>query len=175
MVLMGISYANVLALIGVLLVLCQSTAGAAATLETQRVEMLDRINAFRGARDLGSLEQDSALNRAALDHARDMAKMHEMSHNGSDNSDLADRLQRVCYAFWTAAENIAAGGAEAAGVVARWIASKPHLENMLIRDLSHVGIGHSNAFPGDPFRHYWTLILAKPRSLSSDCVAEKGE
>lgn len=131
---------------------------------------LAAINAFRSEHGLRPVAIEPRLAEAARDHARDMAKMQTMSHTGSDGSGFETRLARVCYPYMTAAENVAAGGADPAGVVARWIASPPHRQNLLLADVTDAGIGHANGFPGDPFRHYWALALGTARDTPDPCA-----
>ena len=59
--------------------------------------MLDAINALRGARAVGALTFDAALDAAALTHSRDMSMQNRPWHFGSDGSSPLSRVQRVGY------------------------------------------------------------------------------
>ena len=57
--------------------------------------MLDAVNALRGARAIGPLSFDAALDAAALTHSRDMSMQNRPWHFGSDGSSPLLRVQRV--------------------------------------------------------------------------------
>ena len=74
------------------------------------------------------------------------------------------RLRAVDYAHEMAAENLAAGPAVAGQVVALWLESPGHRHNLLLEDVTTIGVGYARAAsPEDRFRHYWVLILAAGR------------
>ncbi|APZ55030.1 CAP domain-containing protein [Salipiger abyssi] len=113
------------------------------------------LNAYRAANGLPGLTRSAALQRAAEAHARDMARMGDMTHTGSDGSSVGDRVKRQGYRFRRVAENIAETGRGADRVMELWIASPPHRKNMLLRDVTQYGLAQS----GD----YWALVVGRPR------------
>lgn len=139
-------------------------APADAAKRTAAAAMRDAVNLARESHELGVLALDVDLSRAAQGHAEDLARRGELSHRGLDGDRLADRLRAVDYAHEMAAENLAAGPAVAGQVVALWLESPGHRHNLLLEDVTTIGVGYARAAsPEDRFRHYWVLILAAGR------------
>ena len=93
--------------------------------------MLDRVNAERSESGLAPLSYDDRLTLAAQRHSEDQALRGQMSHTGSDGSALPVRINRVGYSWSRIGENVAAGFPDAASVLAAWMASPGHLDNIL--------------------------------------------
>jgi uncharacterized protein YkwD len=82
-----------------------------------------------------------------------------MAHKGSDGSDPGERAEEVDYDWTAVAENVAAGQPTAEAVMTSWMESAGHRENLLARDVQHVGVGY--AYRGDTrLRHYWVMVFA---------------
>jgi uncharacterized protein YkwD len=131
-----------------------------------RQAVLAEVNAFRAREGLPPLRLEERLSQAALAHSADMLARGQLSHDGGDGSKPWDRVQRHGYRWRAVRENVAAGQATAAEVVAGWIASPGHRANMVARDVTEVGVGFAAAagmMPGNVPRRFWTLKLAAPR------------
>jgi uncharacterized protein YkwD len=76
-----------------------------------------------------------------------------MSHTGSNGSDMGSRVQDTGYQYSTAGENVAAGYPDAEAVMAGWMGSDGHRENILNPSFEHLGVGYS---VGDDGNAYWT-------------------
>ena len=136
---------------------------AAADGKTQGL-VLAEINGIRARRRLAPLVNDPRLARAALLHSQDMVQTGRMSHQGRDGSDPGRRLTRVGYAWTTYRENVAVGVADPRQVVAMWMNSAGHRENMLAPEVTQMGVGYAEGRGGGwTMPQYWTLILAAPR------------
>ena len=121
-------------------------------------QVLTLINAERAKKGLNPLTRDSRLDTAARLHSADMACSNYFSHDSLDGSSPWDRIHRQGYEYWYAAENIAAGYATPADVVAGWMASdQGHRENILNPNLTQIGIGYSYTSTS-----YWTTDFASP-------------
>lgn len=107
------------------------------------------------------LRQSSLLQRAAQIHARDLAAIHTLGHEGSDGSRPADRVSRVGYTWSAVAENVAAGPATAEGTVAIWLASPGHCANLMSDRYSETGVAYAVDSSGDG-RVYWVQVFARP-------------
>lgn len=83
------------------------------------------------------------------------------SHTGSDGSSPSQRISRQGYHWSAIAENIAAGYGDPASVVAGWMGSQGHKENLLNPDYTEVGIGYVYV-AGSPYGAYWTADFAHP-------------
>jgi uncharacterized protein YkwD len=81
------------------------------------------------------------LNEAAGDHARDMARKKYFEHEGSDGSQPKDRVRRAGYESRLTGENIAYGPVSAEEVVAGWLASPGHCENIMEPRFQDIGVG----------------------------------
>lgn len=133
---------------------CQVPANVA----TLRAEVITLANQQRKAKSLPPVAEDPALAAAAQAHACDNAASRRMSHQGSDGSTLADRMNRQGYAFREAYENVAAGFFDAPSVMSGWMGSKGHRRNILSRGAHDIGIGVAAGKDG---QLYWTMDLGR--------------
>ncbi|KAI0243809.1 hypothetical protein L0F63_007436, partial [Massospora cicadina] len=70
--------------------------------------MLDQVNELRKNLKAGLLERNEKLMNSAKRHSDDQARMHHMSHHGSDGSEpLTVSNGRLSYSY--VAENVASG------------------------------------------------------------------
>lgn len=112
-------------------------------------QVLDLINKARAmARRCGDrsfpaargLSYSPVLARAALVHASDMARNNFFSHDGSDGSKPAQRVERAGYRYRATGENIAAGMSTPEDAVAGWIKSPPHCANLMSQAYREMGV-----------------------------------
>jgi uncharacterized protein YkwD len=124
-------------------------------------EVIDLTNQARAAGGLQPLVASAALTRAAAIHSQDMARLGQMVHDipGAPNGSLAERAAFVGYRYRSLGENIAYNQAGGAAVVAAWLASPPHHENMLSADFTEIGVGVAWSRRGEP---YYTMELGRP-------------
>ena len=120
---------------------------------------VNAINAERSQRGLVALTINDQLNTAAQGHSDDMARNNFFSHIGSDGADIGVRIQRTGYVARTWGENIAAGYADAAAVVAAWMESDGHRANILNPDFREIGIGYSTNAQST-YKTYWVSDYA---------------
>jgi uncharacterized protein YkwD len=108
-----------------------------------------------------SLVPSSLLNRAAQEHALDMARNDYFEHTGMDGSEPKERLARLGYRSRLTGENIAYGPETAEEVVSGWLSSPGHCANIMDPRFREMGI----AFAVAPVRGaiYWVQDLAVPR------------
>jgi uncharacterized protein YkwD len=116
-------------------------------------QILDLVNQERAKVGADPLSINEQLDLAADLHSQDQANMNNMSHTGSNGSDMGTRIQGAGYQFSTAAENVAYGNIDAETVMASWMGSEGHRNNILDSELQEIGIGYANAEDGSP---YWT-------------------
>jgi len=110
------------------------------------------ITRMRAQAGLAAVGADPAL------QACDMARRGRLSHEGGGG--LSARTRAAGYPTALAAENIAAGQADASSALAAWASSQGHRANLLHRRVRHIGIGQAVGTNGQP---YWALVLAAPR------------
>jgi uncharacterized protein YkwD len=132
----------------------------------QRV--LELTNQARREAGLPPLKLNETLQAVALAHAQDMAEHDFVGHVGSDGSTLAQRLRNAGFTGWLiASENVAAGFSTPEGVVAAWLASPGHRENLLHPSLREIGVAYVYD-AGDaygPFYHYWVQVFSCRRKV----------
>ncbi|TKA94138.1 CAP domain-containing protein, partial [Cereibacter changlensis] len=87
------------------------------------------------------------------------ARRGRMGHDGSDGSNLGQRLGRGGYRFGLAAENIAHGFDSVVAVTQSWMQSPGHRANILRPAATDLGVGVAQPAGGRP---YWVLLLAAP-------------
>jgi len=121
---------------------------------------LTALNTERERRGMAPLTPEPRLTSAALAHACDSAARNRMGHEGSDGSDLGDRVERQGYDFRAIAENVAAGYPSPAAVVQGWMNSPGHRRNILTRNAKDVGLGIATARDGTL---HWVLNLGTDR------------
>ena len=124
-------------------------------------QVISLINDERAKVGVAPLSNQSQLGNAARGHSQDMACNKFFSHTGSDGSSFTTRISRAGYSYSAAAENIAAGYGDPASVVAGWMGSQGHKENMLNPAYTEVGIGYIYV-SGSPYGVYWTADFGRP-------------
>lgn len=126
-------------------------------------QVLDLVNAARTqARNCGAtayaaapaLTLNAQLGQAAQGHAADMAAQNYFSHTSKDGRTAGQRIAAAGYAYRTWGENIAAGQATAAQVVAGWLNSEGHCRNIMSANFRELGVGYAYK-TGTQFGHYW--------------------
>jgi hypothetical protein len=121
--------------------------------------VLEQVNAERADEDLPPLALDLRLMEAAQLHSQDMAVNDFHSHQGSDGSTPEDRIEAAGYVHWQGwGENVAAGYATPEAVVAGWMASPGHRNNILGPFWQDTGIGWDTDADSTYF-HYWTQVF----------------
>jgi uncharacterized protein YkwD len=119
-------------------------------------QVIDLVNQERAKAGCPTLGVNEVLMRVAQAHAQDMADNDFFSHTGSDGRSSFQRLLDAGYHYRLAAENIAAGAATPAEVVALWMESTSHRANILNCALHETGVGYV-VDPGDRLNYgaYW--------------------
>jgi len=145
-------------------------------------EVLQRLNEARGqGADCGHsgklvvaapLTWSDSLAAVAAAQSIEMAMLQSMQHRDSRNRGLAERLQAGGYRFSRAAENIAVGYPVLDDVVAAWLESPSHCENLMNPGLLELGLACVDArIEGDASEgRYWTLVLGTPRRARPEAL-----
>jgi hypothetical protein len=101
------------------------------------------------------LAWSDALAQAALVHSRDMAAHNYFDHADPTGATVAERASRIGYRWRVVGENIAAGQGSSQQVVAGWLASPGHCENIMAREFSEMGAAYA-INPHSAMEIYWT-------------------
>jgi uncharacterized protein YkwD len=132
--------------------------------------VVDLVNEARSkARRCGSVRYPAApplrvapeLNEAASRHARDMARKKYFDHRGANGSQPRDRVMRAGYDPRLTGENIALGPQSAEEVVAGWLDSPGHCENIMDARFRHIGVGLAEGRGRG--KVYWVQNFGAPR------------
>lgn len=146
-------------------------ANSALAADDFKQRVIDRTNMYREQHGCAALTVNSKLNQSAQGHSDDMAYNDFFSHTGSNGSTLETRLKAVGYAYWSAAENIAAGYSTPEDVVDAWYNETPpndgHRLNILNCDLQEIGVGYTYLADDTGkknYHHYWVQDFGKPQN-----------
>lgn len=104
--------------------------------------VIELTNKERAKVGLAPLQMDSALMAAAREKSQDMKDNNYFSHTSPTFGSPFDRLQALGIQYSAAGENIAKGQRTAEEVVAAWMASQGHRENILNPNFTHIGVGY---------------------------------
>jgi len=107
-----------------------------------------------------ALRANAALAESARRYALDLAARDRVDHQGAGGGSLRARLREAGYAMRVAGENLAGGPETLEEVLAQWLASPVHCENLMLADFQDFGLACVNG-PGR-FQRYWVLHLAAP-------------
>ena len=122
------------------------------------VEAVAALNDLRRAQGLSPVRPNMALTRAAQRHSDDLAGWGKLSHSGSDGSNFVDRAERARFDGVPRAENVAWNLPTSAAVVVAWDRSPGHRDNMMLEDVTDVGIGYACS----PTKgRFWTMVLGR--------------
>lgn len=146
------------------LVACGTGGGVTPQQRTVADEILVHVNAARAAGATCGDVQRPAVPRVGLNdqliaaaqrHSDDMENMGRLTHTGSDGSGPGRRVAETGYQAATVGENAASGYRSESAVVAGWLGSTGHCNNMMNAAYTEIGAARAG--------NYWTLVLARPR------------
>jgi uncharacterized protein YkwD len=104
----------------------------------------------------------SQLSDAARAHSQDLARHSKLAHEGTDGSTPAVRVTRARYAWRLVGENVASGPTTAEEVMAGWLASPGHCENLMNPRFTDMGIAYTVDAKSES-GVYWAQVFATPR------------
>lgn len=145
----------------------------------QRV--VELVNVERAKVGVAPLKRNSELDYAARYHSRDMYEDNYIDHNTMDrvNNSLVkqcgpfDRIKLYYSGYSYAGENAALGYLTPEDVVAGWMASQGHRDNILKPEYREIGVGY---FKGsDTYRVYWTQVFATKTSVYPVIINNEAE
>jgi uncharacterized protein YkwD len=102
----------------------------------QEKQMFEYMNSERSREGLRLLQWDKALYKVAMEHSKDMAAMHKVSHRGSDGTQPHERIRKAKIYASKTAENIA-GDINIVSAHTSLMKSLYHRENILDPDFTH--------------------------------------
>lgn len=110
------------------------------------IDIIDSTNKERQKANLQPLKENSALSYAAYLRAKDILKFQDFSHEAtkSGNREVRYVSQVVGYRYSNIGENLALGGDDPNSVMAGWLNSTGHKDNILNRDFDETGVAILN-------------------------------
>jgi uncharacterized protein YkwD len=106
---------------------------------------------------VGPLYMNTNLRIAAHNHSVDMATNNYFSHTSLDGRTFDQRILNAGYTgSYPLGENIAAGQTTPQNVVAAWMGSTGHCQNIMSGSYHAVGVGYAFS-ASSTYRHYWTM------------------
>jgi uncharacterized protein YkwD len=151
----GVNVARALRFAFALALVVTAALSADSALATRRSERslttLDRqvlaaVNAFRVAHGRVVLREAKELDRSARQHSVEMSRLGYFAHSSADGTAFWRRIQRYYpqsgHVYWAVGENLVwrSPSLSAAEALKLWIASPPHLKNLLSRQWRRIGI-----------------------------------
>ena len=131
-----------------------ATPAPASNANSYEQQVFALTNAQRTTNGCPVLTWNSTLATVARAHSQDMATKNYCDHNSLNGTTTpAQRLTAAGYVWRQMAENIAAGQATPADVVATWMGSAGHRANVLNCSLKDIGVGFAT---GGTYGTYWT-------------------
>ncbi len=128
-------------------------------------DLLTNTNQKRAAAGVGSLQIDGQLSAAAAAKAADMLANQYWAHTSPQGRDPWSFIVAAGYNYLFAGENLARDFGDSASVVAAWMNSPTHRDNLLNSRYKDVGFAVVNGKYGD---HETTLVVeefgARPAS-----------
>lgn len=116
-----------------------------ASSEEAVCEVFRLVNEARADAGRPPMVWDSALARAAQDHAEDMVANGYFAHTSQDGRTFSNRADQAGYDAFASGENIARGHSTPESVMAGWMNSDGHRRNILSEGSNEIGIGLDGA------------------------------
>ncbi|MEW9667897.1 CAP domain-containing protein [Ammoniphilus sp. 3BR4] len=119
-------------------------------------DVVDLVNKERTSRGIPALISDGRLGRIAALKSIDMRDLNYFGHNSPTFGSPEQMLRCFGITFRTHGENIAWGYETPQSVVAAWMKSKPHRNNILNPKFTRTGVGWAT---GGQRRIIWTQLF----------------
>ncbi|CAM4249831.1 CAP domain-containing protein [Paenibacillus tarimensis] len=139
-------------------------AGTNQTVSAERASAMERqvfdlANAERFRRGLQPFVWDDQAAASSRKHSKDMAVNSYFSHTNLRDESPFDRMSQEGITYRMAAENIAAGHANAFHVHIGWMNSEGHRTNLMNERLTKLGVG---IYAGGSYKLYYTQNFYTP-------------
>jgi len=145
----ALQFALVLAVLGAAAFSADSalaTGRAERSLTSLNRQVLAAVNEFRAAHGRVALREAKGLDRSARRHSLEMGRLGYFAHSSANGTVFWRRIQRSYpvkgHSYWSVGENLVwrSPSLDAAEALKLWIASPPHLKNLLSRQWRQVGV-----------------------------------
>jgi len=142
-----------------------ATSSSEKSLRSLNHEVVAAVNRFRVAHGLVALHESWALDSSARQHSLEMGRLGYFAHSSHDGTAFWKRIQRFYSArghrYWSVGENLvwASPTQSVAGAMKEWIASPPHLKNLLTARWRDVGVSAVRVVNAPGYFHGMTVII----------------
>lgn len=113
-----------------------------STAASAEKQVADLVNAQRAQHGLSALTFSQKLSEGARAKSQDMAKNNYFSHTSPTYGSPFDMMKTFGITYRSAGENIAKGYSTPEAVVAAWMNSEDHRENILSSKYTAIGVGY---------------------------------
>lgn len=120
----------------------EQTSAATTSVHTYERQVVTLVNRERAARGLSALTMDSVLCRYARIKAKDLHDGGYFSHTSPTYGSPFQMMKSFGISYAHAGENIAMGYFTPETVVAAWMNSASHRENILSPNYTRLGVGY---------------------------------
>lgn len=110
----------------------------------------------------GALRWQPMLAESARRYAQELAQRNTLTHTGADGGTLRQRLRQAGYLMRTGGENLASGPDEPHEVLALWMDSPEHCDNLMAGDFTEVGMACELRGEGRMPLPFWVMHLGRP-------------
>jgi len=123
-----------------------ATGHSEKKLPTLNRQVLTAVNRFRVAHGLVSLRESAGLDRSARQHSLEMGRLGYFAHSSADGTSFWQRIQHYYpqhgSSYWSVGENLVwrSPSLTAGKAMNLWIASPPHLKNLLTPQWRQIGV-----------------------------------
>jgi len=147
---------------------CRTGAGEIEVSDEEKT-ILELTNAERKKAGREPLAFNARLLAAARAHSANMVKHNKAAHE-LDGKTMRDRVQDKGYKYSLVGENVAWNQRSPEDVVAGWMDSPPHRENILRKEFTEIGIGVARNKDAEP---YYTQVFGRPMPAADQKAAAK--
>jgi uncharacterized protein YkwD len=115
-------------------------------LTTLNHQVLAAVNRFRVAHGLVALREGGRLDRSARQHSLEMGRWGNFAHSSADGTVFWRRIRHYYsqngFSYWSVGENLVwrSPSRSVAQAMKLWIASPPHLANLLSKQWRQIGV-----------------------------------
>lgn len=147
--------------------------GVISSIEPQRV--IEETNSTRISRGLSPLKENAKLTEAAQKKAQDMVEKGYWAHISPTGQTPWDFMRGEGYSYSIAGENLARDFSDVGSMIAAWLASPSHKENLLNKDYAEIGIGVAQGQVGGRDTLFVIQMFATPAPTIIPLAREKTE
>jgi len=144
--------------------------GYASNISAQAV--IDQTNARRQAEGLNLLTHNAALSQAAQAKAGDMFALQYWAHTSPQGREPWSFISGAGYSYISAGENLARDFMQTEDMMAAWMASQTHRENIMSAKYDEIGVAVVNGVLDGVETTLVVQMFGKPRTTQTAAVTQ---